>query len=399
MFKIFNGNVRGFGENPQQGIYAEISVDFRKHLRYFKGAKLAVFMAITLHADAKGRSSPSLHMLETETGYDGATISQALTELCKLEVDGKRVLLAVQERTKGKFVKNRYLIFPSTDEIAEFNEVARKPRRSAKSAGKTESGKPSTDFPNTAEPNTVSPNTENAVDGIDPVLEKPSLENNTSAKPAIAVSPAAELPQPIDPIEKREGSEPDKPAVREELQSPLLKGSPLTAPDGFTIAYSDYADGRHAAHLFKSTVKQPSKCVKCHADLATWSQVAGDLHTYEPCCDWQAVDPTWSTEVKDALAKLCKKDWSIPAHKKGMGGCLNAISQREPVTLEKLRRFYSNWYKCIYKGIQGNAPEPYEVTSKWIELTESDDCKEKPTNGNKRYQPDDYLSDPIFQRD
>ena len=126
MFQIFNGNVRGLGENPQQGIWLKMSVDFRNHLHHFKGAKLAVFMDIAMHSDPQGWCDPSVERMASETGYNHSTISDALTDLCNTTIDGNRVLLVVQERTDGKFLKNRYLLFPSAAEIEKYESVSRK---------------------------------------------------------------------------------------------------------------------------------------------------------------------------------------------------------------------------------------------------------------------------------
>ena len=70
----------------------------RQHLHHFKGARLGVFMAIALHSNADGWAWPSMAVLKAETGYNVQTISQALSDLCALTIDGQHVLLAVQDR-------------------------------------------------------------------------------------------------------------------------------------------------------------------------------------------------------------------------------------------------------------------------------------------------------------
>ena len=98
MIQIFNGRSRGLGQDAQQSVYLQVSVQMRQHLHHFKGARLGVFMAIALHSNADGWAWPSMAVLKAETGYNVQTISQALRDLCVLTIDGHRVLLAVQDR-------------------------------------------------------------------------------------------------------------------------------------------------------------------------------------------------------------------------------------------------------------------------------------------------------------
>lgn len=116
---IFKGKARGLGEEPQETVYMRVGVELRKHLRHFKGAKFAVFMAIALHADESGEAFPSYETLERETGYGSDTIGKALSDLCKLTIEGHRVLAKRRERDdEGQFVGgNRYLIFPTAEEV------------------------------------------------------------------------------------------------------------------------------------------------------------------------------------------------------------------------------------------------------------------------------------------
>jgi len=98
-----------------------VDVDLRDHLHLLKGAKLSVLLAIALHSNEDGWAWPSYDTLMRETGYSEATLKKALDELCKLEIDGRRVLLRYQPQGDGgKFRSNRYLLFPSPEEIAEF---------------------------------------------------------------------------------------------------------------------------------------------------------------------------------------------------------------------------------------------------------------------------------------
>src|SRR5919198_6288498 len=147
MIQIFNGRSRGLGQDAQHAVYLQVSVQMRQHLHHFKGARLGVFLAIALHSNADGWAWPSLAVLRAETGYNVQTISQALSDLCALTIDGERVLLAVQDRAaSGTFATNRYLLFPSDEDVARY----------AGEEGDPEARMP-LDAPPTATPRTVQP--------------------------------------------------------------------------------------------------------------------------------------------------------------------------------------------------------------------------------------------------
>ena len=119
MISIFNGRRRALGQFGGSAVFAQVSVEFRTHLHAFKGAPLAVFMAIALHSDERGWASPSIAMLARETGFGKDAVSDALAYLCGLRIDGHRVLLRGQPRDHGgKFFNNSYLIFPTDEEVA-----------------------------------------------------------------------------------------------------------------------------------------------------------------------------------------------------------------------------------------------------------------------------------------
>lgn len=121
MISIFNGRSRALGEGGREDIYLQVSIKLRKHLHRFKGAKLAVFISIALHTDRNGWSTPDLELIRKETSYNCDTISSAITELCKLTINGCRVMLRDQSRQpKGQFGKNRYLLFPSEEEVKKY---------------------------------------------------------------------------------------------------------------------------------------------------------------------------------------------------------------------------------------------------------------------------------------
>jgi len=121
MISIFNGRERTLGGETSK-VYAQVGVGFRDHLHNFKGAKLGVFLAISLHANKGGWAWPSVSLLSKETGYNAGTINKALKELCALTIKGERVLLKWQPKQKdsGQFHSNHYLLFPSASEVAEY---------------------------------------------------------------------------------------------------------------------------------------------------------------------------------------------------------------------------------------------------------------------------------------
>jgi hypothetical protein len=121
MISVFNGRSRALGEPSSSKVYIQVSVALRRHLHHFKGAKLSVFMAIALHSDERGWSSPSVKALRRETGYGKDTIFAALAELCTLTIERHRVLLRDNRRSsEGTFDNNSYLIFPSPEEVAKY---------------------------------------------------------------------------------------------------------------------------------------------------------------------------------------------------------------------------------------------------------------------------------------
>ncbi len=63
MISIYNGRSRHLGEGDKKDVYIQMSVAMREHLHLFKGAMLAVFLAISLHADEDGISWPSVALL------------------------------------------------------------------------------------------------------------------------------------------------------------------------------------------------------------------------------------------------------------------------------------------------------------------------------------------------
>jgi hypothetical protein len=167
MIQIFNGRTRGLGQDAQHAVYLQVSVQMRQHLHHFKGARLGVFLAIALHSNADGWAWPSMTVLKAETGYNVQTISQALHDLCTLTIDGQRVLLAVQDRAaSGMFATNRYLLFPSDEDVARYageeDDPQAAPPLDAPCTAAPRAASPSTEKPSTVMPNTARPSSAKA---------------------------------------------------------------------------------------------------------------------------------------------------------------------------------------------------------------------------------------------
>jgi len=124
MIAIFNGKRRALGGSTSD-VYAQVAVDFRDVLHQFKGAKLAVFLAIALHADADGWAYPGYDLLCQETGYSRDAVRLALADLCEMEINGHRVLLRFQPPAGGgkQFGSNRYLLFPSAYQVGKYDSA------------------------------------------------------------------------------------------------------------------------------------------------------------------------------------------------------------------------------------------------------------------------------------
>lgn len=141
MISIFNGRSRTLGQDDRQEYYVQVSVEFRRHLHRLKGAKLAVFMCISLHTDKNGWSRPSIPTIAKETGYSEDTVFDALKELEALVIEGYRILYRLQPRLqKGLFQSNRYLIFPSPQELRKLELSSDRPDISP-TRKKTDTGK------------------------------------------------------------------------------------------------------------------------------------------------------------------------------------------------------------------------------------------------------------------
>ena len=154
-------------------------------LQYVHGGSIslspaAVFLAIALHADQNGWAYPSRATLARETGYNPDTITSALAALCQTTINGHRLLLKYQpQAVMGQFSSNHYLIFPTDEEIAQFE--ATQP---------TLTGLPLTENPVTVKPVTEEPLTDN----------HPTKKNHIKGEPKGKEEPEDEEDSIICPI-------------------------------------------------------------------------------------------------------------------------------------------------------------------------------------------------------
>jgi hypothetical protein len=208
MIKVFSGEWRGLGTKESR-LGMIIDFDFRTILHHFHGAKLHVFMCIALHSDENGRSWPGYELIEKETGYNRSSIADALRELCRLEIDGHRVLMRYREKDeKGCFTgSNRYQIFPTAEEVVAYSQ------------GKPELEKANVD--NAGHPHLAFPNLENATVSINHSLSvNHPLSKDKGAK-------NAPVSQPVYPTVSTSG------------RSTLLRGEKLGDGVDCALKYSE----------------------------------------------------------------------------------------------------------------------------------------------------------------
>jgi|GEM_PF-4717318 len=122
MFSVFNGRKRSLFEEPHHSVFIQVDVQLLKHLHRFKGATLAVLMALALRMNEHGWCWPSIEQLQRDTGYSRNAIFHALKELCEMRIEGRRVLLRAQLREPdGTFASNCYLLFPTDEEVEMYD--------------------------------------------------------------------------------------------------------------------------------------------------------------------------------------------------------------------------------------------------------------------------------------
>jgi hypothetical protein len=192
VISIFNGRERTLGGQTSD-VHIQVSVGFRNFLHTLKGARLAVFLSIALHSDEHGWSWPGRGLISRETGYNTNTISQALSELCQTRIKGHRILLRHQPQAgNGNFKTNHYLIFPSPDEIAQYEH--HQPEMLLPCTAE-----PCTENPYTVKPCTVEPYTENLHTNKNQSEEEPTEKEETTD--SLEEEPTTTTPTPVAAVD------------------------------------------------------------------------------------------------------------------------------------------------------------------------------------------------------
>ena len=120
MLTIFNGRSLSFDSNKPV-VYAQMSIEFLKHLHLFKGARLSVLMCLFLHSNSEGYSWPSIATITKETGFQEDAVHSALNKLCQVRINGRRVLSREQQRNEdGHFNRNVYRLFPESETQGDY---------------------------------------------------------------------------------------------------------------------------------------------------------------------------------------------------------------------------------------------------------------------------------------
>lgn len=124
-----NGPSRRIGEGEVDGCSIKIFKDFQEHQHLFQDSMLSVFFAIVWCADAQtGWCFPSIGHLAQVTGKGKDTVIESLNRLVNVKIEEVPILLRLKTPPKeGKFQPNRYLIFPSLEDIEKYKDDAAPP--------------------------------------------------------------------------------------------------------------------------------------------------------------------------------------------------------------------------------------------------------------------------------
>ena len=114
--KIFNGHEYYITDTGQMGSRSQVSVQLSVHfrdqqLRQLKGPILAVFLAIALHIDERGRAWPSIKLIAKETGFNKDTVCKGLQALERMGFISR---VQQTDAVTGKFRSNVYQLFPKS---------------------------------------------------------------------------------------------------------------------------------------------------------------------------------------------------------------------------------------------------------------------------------------------
>jgi hypothetical protein len=328
-------------DNRQPGYFWADNEVVDRHLIDIGMHGFAVYMLLTRYANAAtAECDPSIPTIAKSLGISEPTVKKALNKL-----ESCNLITIARRKKKGSDKYNDTNLYTLLHIPKVGNHVAQVDK------DVTQGRQP--DYPGVG--NHVAPN---------------NTKKNKTQRTIIESPPPVEIPKP----------------------KPVIEPPPFpSAPKGFTWVSSSDSD-QPEAHLTNGGLIGPVLCKKllAHRNFYKHGQT---VNTRQPCqeCLTEAaerntpkpVDPSQSSEVKDAFAKLCKQDWTIDGNASDMGKALRSLNGK--ATIEALRRFYVNWHKCDWRGKQGQAPKPRQVVEHWIEYTESDDCRESNST------TDDYI--------
>jgi len=118
MITIFNGRKVSL-DGTEDEIYITIGVTLRDRLHHFNAGKnlnsFAVFMKIAMHIDKHGWSFPGRENIKESTGLSSdKAITSALKHLCKMRIEGHRVMEMYRSRDPENKVwgPSLYRVFP-----------------------------------------------------------------------------------------------------------------------------------------------------------------------------------------------------------------------------------------------------------------------------------------------
>lgn len=274
MISIFNGTRRSLGESSRKDIYAQIDVGFRKYIKYFKGAKLPVFIAISLHINEEGVCNPSYDLLMEETGLGRDTIAQALNDLCELTIEENRVLTKWRTRNnKGQLVgSNNYKIFPTEEDCQSWEN----------------------------------PTLDKSLLEVKPSFKEKPKSKNITDEGANAAPPPAAVQSSVLPIEK---AQPDTITANAVTTSPPIAPPPPTGKrkksDGATTPKEPKPE---SVDMYQRWVRReynpPTFCTSSQVELIT--NTVTDLPRWERTLSYWAKNAYRPNRVEDLLDAYSK---------------------------------------------------------------------------------------------
>lgn len=326
----------------------------------WEGCRWAVLTMLIVHANTRNRCWLSVDYLVAKLGKSTSTIVAALKWL--REHLAFRLVTTKERSEDEKGLPNRQNIYELTGNLT-IGELTLPYLHITK-----ENGQPKVSKPKTSKSKGVPVHASETETSETKVSESEVSVSESSKTESLSIS-SKELTKPISEV----------------IPSPNGEGAPDDAPP----AGYEWRGFQAFKHLVKADLKTPKPVFSCgmhyEGTVTSGPHFRGltacpeCLVKASPKVPQKGSSETWTSEVKDALAKLCKLDWTITDHATQMGKTLRSLNGK--VTVELLRRFYANWYKCNWRGKRGDAPKPRDVVAEWIALTQTDDCPPGGDNG------------------